>query len=135
MALIKWSDDLSVNVDLFDKHHKKFIDLMNELHDAMSCGKAEEVVGKTVKEMVDYAKYHFGEEERMMRERHYRGYSQHKVEHDKFVKQIQEFSDRLEAGKASISMGVLSYLRDWWVSHILSTDRLYSIVFADERVA
>ncbi|MCP4996607.1 MAG: hypothetical protein GY934_22960 [Gammaproteobacteria bacterium] len=35
MALIEWSQDLSVNVETADTHHKKLISMINSLHDAM----------------------------------------------------------------------------------------------------
>ncbi len=46
MALIEWSQDLSVNVEKADTHHKKLISMINSLHDAMQEGQSTEVLIK-----------------------------------------------------------------------------------------
>lgn len=43
MPLITWSDTLSVKVQQFDDHHKKLIELINQLFNAMMGGKGKDV--------------------------------------------------------------------------------------------
>ena len=85
MSLLAWSDRLSVNIAEIDKQHHKLVDMINELHDAMKSGKAENVLMRIVKEMKEYAATHFALEERYMKGNHYPDYAVHKTEHDKFV--------------------------------------------------
>ena len=61
MAIITWDSSLA--------HVKrigniKLVDLINELHDAMRVGKAKEVMGKVIKELVDYTVQHSLEEKK-----------------------------------------------------------------------
>ena len=46
MAMITWSDNLSVNVGEIDMQHKKLVVMINELYDAMKIGKGKETVQK-----------------------------------------------------------------------------------------
>ena len=43
MALINWNDSFSVNVAVIDQQHKKLVDMINDLNDAMKQGKGKDV--------------------------------------------------------------------------------------------
>lgn len=135
MAYYKWSDELSVNVEAFDKHHRRLVELINELHEAMSKGRGREVVDSVIVELANYTRYHFSEEERLMKQHNHAGYEQHKAEHDAFVKTVEEFIGRLDAGSGTLSISVMSFLVKWLTTHIQKTDKKYSILLADRRVA
>lgn len=128
MAL-QWSEELSVNVKKFDNHHKKLIDLINELHDAMLTGKTQNVLGMTLKVLKDYTKYHFGEEEKLMKVNSYKDYVLHKSEHDNFGIKVSECIEKYEAGRMTVSIELMNFLRDWFVGHIMGTDKKYSQFF------
>lgn len=82
MALIAWSDKLSVQVRQFDEEHKKLIVMVNQLHDAMKEGKGKQVVGDVLNGLISYTKNHFAAEERLMKAHAYPDYEQHKKEHN-----------------------------------------------------
>ena len=44
MALIKWKNEFSVNISAIDTQHKKLIEIINDLHAAMSAGKANDAL-------------------------------------------------------------------------------------------
>jgi len=73
MALITWSEDYSVEVDILDADHVVIISLMNHVDDAKEAGCDERSVGRIVRVLVDYACTHFEREEALM-DRH--GYPQ-----------------------------------------------------------
>ncbi len=135
MAYFDWNDNLSVGVDLFDSHHKKLIDLINELHEAMASGKGMDKVKSTVTELARYTKYHFAEEERQMKAANYSGLSAQIKEHAAFVAQVEDFMAKLDAGSVTISMGVMSFLRNWLTSHIQKTDKQYTPTLAAKKIA
>ena len=81
MAIIKWEQNLSVGVDKFDTHHKKLVDLINKLHDAMSTGKGAETIGSVLDDLIKYTQYHFAEEEKLMTLHKYPDLEKHKAEH------------------------------------------------------
>lgn len=135
MALFLWSDEFKVKVGTFDGHHKRLIDLINQLHDAMSAGKGREAAGQVLHSMIEYTKYHFGEEERLMAKYNYDGLSTHKMEHQKFVARVAEFKERLDKGDSSITVETMRFLKDWLSTHILDTDKKYSGFFNEKGVA
>jgi len=129
MPIMKWNDDLSVNISEIDGQHKKLIDLINTLHDAMLARKGKEVLGSILDELAAYTVYHFSTEENYMKQFEYQGYQIHKNEHEAFVKKVDTVSKEFQEGKLGISMDLMGFLRDWVNNHIKRTDKKYSGFF------
>jgi hemerythrin len=126
MAFYEWQDSFSVGVKEMDDQHKKLIAILNHLHDAMKAGKAAKEIGLIIDEMVDYTKFHFGAEEKLMTEKNYIGLASQKGEHSSFIKKAQEFQNEINSGKMNVSLEVLNFLKEWLTHHILVIDMKYS---------
>ncbi len=129
MAFINWDDKLSVGVKLFDNDHKELIALANRLHDSITVGAQQGVLAPILNELVKYTIYHFGHEEGLMIQYNYPDYDKHKIEHDALIEKVQDFDDQVQAGKTSISLSLISFLKDWLVNHIMITDMEYKAFF------
>lgn len=125
MPIIIWSSDLSVNVAEMDRQHKKLIDLINELFDAMSSGKGKDVIGKILDSLMEYTKTHFASEERMMQIHNYPEQSAQQSEHTKLTKQVMELQGKFKGGSVSITLETMNFLKDWLQNHILQNDKKY----------
>lgn len=126
MALVKWSDEFSVGVFTMDSHHRKLFDLLNKLDDAMVAGKGADIVGGIIKELLDYTRYHFGEEEKLMEKINYSGIAAQKNAHQRFISQIEEYQKKSQEGlEAFLSSGVSRLLTDWLKNHIGGLDKKY----------
>ncbi|MFN3406289.1 MAG: bacteriohemerythrin [Caldimicrobium sp.] len=125
MPFIEWSDRLSTGVKEADEQHKKLVSLVNELYDAMKAGKGKEVIDKCLDELVKYAGYHFNTEETLMSKYGFPELAQHKKEHEAFKGKIKEFLDKKAKGEATLSIEIMTFLKDWLVKHIMGTDKKY----------
>lgn len=134
MALFEWNDSYSVKVGLFDGHHKKLVGMINELHQAMMSRQASAVIEKILDSLVDYTKYHFTEEEKLMKQHGYPGYEQQKKEHENLVSRVVEIQDKLKKGSMSVTLETMAFLKSWLSDHILVSDKKYSQFFADRGV-
>ena len=126
MALLEWSDRLSVNIREIDDQHKSLVEMVNRLHDAMKGGGADSILMGIVDEMKNYAASHFATEEKHMQIHKYPDYAVHKAEHDDFVAKVVQVESDLKAGKCAMSMDILNFLSNWLVKHIKGTDKKYS---------
>jgi len=135
MALITWGPALEIGIEIIDSQHRRMVDLINELNDAVETGRGNEVVGKTLKGLFDYTKTHFRTEEDLLKKHDYDDLDLHCREHRIFTDQVQIYQDRFEAGSLRISSSVLSYLRGWLVTHIGSSDRDYIRTLKDAGVS
>ena len=124
MALMKWSDMLSVKVARFDKEHQNLIDIINDLHEAMMVGKGKEVVASILKRLMDYTSTHFKSEELVLSQYGYPDLAQQKAEHKKFINQLSDIQKQLLENKA-FPTTILCFLRDWLNNHIMKEDKKY----------
>lgn len=126
MDLIAWNDTLSVNIKEINEQHKKLIAMINDLNSAMGSGKGKDVMGQILSGLVEYTKTHFKREEELMQKHQYPGYLNHKALHDSLTKQVVDTMNKFQEGKTIETVEVMSFLKDWLVTHIQNTDRKYT---------
>jgi len=126
MALMTWSDNLSVNIKEIDEQHKKLVGMVNDLHDAMKQGKGNDVTGMVLSGLIQYVATHFAAEEKLMKAHAYPEYLKHKTEHDALTKQAVDLQDQFHGGKPVLTVELMSFLKNWLTNHILGTDKKYS---------
>ena len=134
MPLIQWTDALSVNVKKFDDQHKKLVQYINDLHDAMRAGQGQAAMGPILKNLVDYTKTHFAEEENLMQLHKYPGYLTQKTQHTKLVSEVQRIEKEFASGSKALTIEVMNFLKSWLTDHIQKTDKSYSTFFAEKGV-
>ena len=129
MAIMEWSPTFSVKVKKFDDQHKKLVELVNQLHDAMKSGEGNTVLGVVLQSLISYTSTHFADEEKMMQANGYPDLAKHKAIHQELVKQVLDLQQKYQAGNAVLTMTVLSFLKDWLVKHIQGEDKRYGQYF------
>jgi hemerythrin-like metal-binding protein len=122
MTLITWGSKLSVGHQQIDDQHKKLVQLVNKLNDAMTAGHGRDAIGPTLTELVKYTQYHFATEERLMKAHGYEHSAEHKAEHEKLLRDVGDFKVRFDAGNSMLSIELLRVLRDWLFGHIAGSD-------------
>ncbi|MFZ0137027.1 MAG: bacteriohemerythrin [Candidatus Sulfotelmatobacter sp.] len=125
LPLVTWDSSYSVNVAKCDEDHQKLFSLLNNLHGAMKAGEGREVIQRVVKDLADYTRYHFSQEEMLLSETNYPDLILHKAQHSIFVKKVEKFQSAVKAGDLS-QLEVTEFLKDWLVTHIKQADRQYS---------
>lgn len=124
---VLWKEEYSVKVNDLDNQHKKLFEIVNQLDDYMRKGKGKEILGKVLKDMVDYTKIHFAAEERILRDNNYPDYDQHKAIHAKITEKVSMIHKQYIEGNGShLSIDTMNYLNNWLSKHILGTDQKYS---------
>lgn len=125
MPLKVWNEDLSVGIDAMDEQHKKWIEITNELHDALLGGGSLEALIKIVKEIEDYTHLHFMEEEKLMEGLNYPDLASHKAKHENFKKKVQEIKNDLLSGEIVLGSRVMKVIINWLETHIMDEDKRY----------
>jgi hemerythrin len=126
MAIITWNETFAVNIKMIDDQHKRLIELINVLHDSMKAGKGNDLIGPILSDLLSYTVFHFTTEEKLFQEYAYPEYLRHKKEHDDLTGKVKAFSNDFRAGKISVTIEVMHFLRDWLSNHILGSDKKYA---------
>ena len=126
MPLISWGPQIVVGHPEIDSQHRKLIRIINDLHDAMAKGRGKEVLGRSLVELDEYTRYHFGTEEAVMDENAYNGASGHKLKHRELAGQLATIMTDYRNGKLTVTMETMDFLRVWLTDHIMGMDKKLS---------
>jgi hemerythrin-like metal-binding protein len=126
MAFIDWNPRFSVGSLVLDQQHKALIALINQLHAAMLKGALKEDMQHVFSELVYYTESHFKSEEGLMRQAGYPGLAAHHAQHVEFVAKARDLHAQLRAGRFTVSMDLLRFLKSWLGEHILGADQQYA---------
>ena len=129
MALMEWSEDLSVNVEQIDREHQLLVGMINELNDAMRWGKGKQILGSILDGLIGYAGSHFRTEENYFDKFGYPQANAHKKEHSDFVAKVCALRTGFENGKLGVTIEVLFFMSDWLRNHIEGSDKEYGPFF------
>lgn len=123
---VKWDDKYSVGIESIDDDHRKLFHLINQFETAIRYHTGETFEKQALNDLLDYTRYHFDREEKMLEENGYADIAAHKDEHQKMIAKVDEFfNDYKERGHAALEEAP-GFLRDWLINHINGTDQAYS---------
>lgn len=123
---VKWDDSFSVGIDLIDNDHKKLLDLLNQLQLIAHYKTDEALIDSTFDELIDYTKYHFSREEKLMELNNYPDFEEHKKEHAEMMHQTEQFINEYKIEQSRTIENVITYLKSWLINHINGSDQKYT---------
>jgi hemerythrin len=126
--LVEWDDRYSVGIQLVDDQHKELVNMTNTLYAGCLAGDeaARTYFLEAIHGTVDYVKYHFAAEEKILENVTYPDIFEHKKAHEGFVKKIFEDVKSFQSGKKFIPNVFVRYLKDWILTHIAVEDKKYA---------
>lgn len=120
---ITWTADLDTGITVIDQQHRRIVDYINQLEVAQLAGDRV-LVGQVLDELVDYTLSHFSFEESLQEEAGYQFAKAHKRVHELFVRRVNEYQKRFNAGE-DIAEEVNKLLSAWLINHIKHDDADY----------
>lgn len=118
-----WHDSLATGIDEIDQQHRILVGMLEELRAAYCSKQDYTLLSKIILALSEYTEYHFGTEEKLMRQHNYPYITSHLAEHDEFHSRSVQFLFEFVEDKEELSTHVLHYLSDWLVRHIMGTDK------------
>ena len=124
--LLQWHDDYRVDVVRLDTQHRRLFEQANAILDAIDDGRDGQETQALIAAMIEYARYHFGEEEALMARYHYPEGEAHRTRHAQLMNQLETMRDDVGQSTNPREVDLLPILKDWLVNHILTDDRAYT---------
>ena len=132
--IIIWSKTYATGIELIDNQHKELVNLTNDLYRACLAGKdtANTVFKEAMSRMVEYVRFHFGFEQKILANIKYPDYSKHKKQHESLIRNILKAVKEYEKGVKYIPNNFVRTLKDWVFGHIAVFDKTYSIYILEQ---
>ena len=125
--LIAWTEEMSVGVAILDEDHRRIMKMINMLYLAMQEGKGKQIMTEIIHDLFAYINLYFETEEEMFDQTGYEGGPEQKAEHHKMkTKSLEMKQNFLNAPESVTPIELLVFLKDWWVNHIMHTDKKYA---------
>ena len=123
MSLIKWREEFCINITTVDIQHKTLVDIINRYHTALSLKKDKEQLVGILEELVEYTRYHFRDEEKVMKDIGFEYVQEHRLLHLDLENRAVDYRIRFRNEEEIDSNEFMKFLKDWLVDHMLTEDR------------
>ena len=124
-GMFVWSQRFEFGIQEIDSQHRRLFALANTLDQGLKRGESAQILAGTLMELLRQTEIHFRDEERILQECHYPDLAPHKALHDGFTRKVRQFVADLKQGRGTVSMDLLTFLRDWLYNHILKSDAAF----------
>ncbi len=119
-----WKDDYETGIATIDRQHKTLVGMTTILEEATKA--YEEMThetGEILKDLVDYVKVHFRDEEEVMKKISFPEYSRHVELHKELVNEVRDILLVLKNGGRINNAELLVFLQKWLLEHIITEDK------------
>ena len=123
---ITWKPEYNIGIQEMDDQHMKLVELINNYCHAIVDGASKKEIFSVLDDVVDYAGYHFGDEESLLRKYGYPDYDDHIQIHQQVVSELLYHYKRYKSGVEEESVEIMRFLKNWLIGHIMRQDRKYA---------
>jgi len=126
--MYEMKEEYKTGIKTIDEQHKKLFDLTEMTYQLLkndfTLDKYDKII-HVIEELKEYTKFHFKTEEDYMESIGYKRMFTQKIEHEAFVKQLQDVDlKKIDVDQDEYIIKLLQFLNDWLVEHILEKDML-----------
>ena len=123
MSLIEWREEFCTGIDPVDYEHWELVDLINRLYASVGTTGQDAAVSGFLGDLHDAIAAHFALEEKLMVDRHYRGYAEHKADHERLLDELRDIMEAHDSGGFADCGGYLAdRLEVWFMRHFHTLD-------------
>lgn len=124
MPLIQWSDTFETGHADIDKDHQELVGLINGLHVKLQKTKHDhDEIAEFLDRIYSQVSSHFAVEEKIMLEKNFKDFEEHKLDHDLLLEDIQHILEEFDTGGYDNFETQLSKrLSNWFSVHFRTRD-------------
>ncbi len=124
---MEWTEKLATGISTIDSQHKELFKRINNLVVAIKQQRCRAEIDGMIQFLDDYARVHFSEEEKHMRETSYPGIKEQLESHKQYLAALAELKNqaalpRIQGSSYDLSATTNQVVVDWIVDHIMRLD-------------
>ncbi len=125
---LNWNDSYLMGIPGIDKQHQHFLELFNQLLALIPDDNKARQLSEIIDELESYTHFHFNLEENLMQKASFSEteISNHRVQHQVFVKKVEEFQVASKYNNVVLSEQLIHFMQKWFLSHIKIVDKKYA---------
>jgi len=131
VTLLTWNHDCTVGVRAMDDQHSILMDTLNELRLALMRGRGREQVMEIFDRLLEFTRMHFWSEEQLLEQNQYPLLEDHRAAHHKLMTEMVQRARSLQYGESGQTHQLLNHMRDAYLGHMETVDRLYGVYLND----
>lgn len=128
--MILWKEEYCLGIESIDQQHLQLVEIANRIYQLLKNELIEDkydAIVAIIEELKDYTVYHFKAEEEYMMSIGYKKILSQKVAHNDFLEKMASIDmDKIDNGHNEYLMGMLDFVCEWLVEHIVKEDKLIS---------
>ena len=134
MDILKWRTSYETGVSSMDAQHQRLIGLVNQMYNIMRNNEGNYALDTILQKLSDYAVSHLKDEEALLREHSYPDIDEQELNHAGYLEQMKKLYSELEKDREKATKEIYTFLRFWWINHIVGIDKKYGPFLLKEGV-
>lgn len=125
MDVIKWRESYATGIRSMDAQHQKLIELINQLYKVLREKESYALIEGVLLEMTTYANEHLQSEEGILKANGYPDLADHIAIHQTYRDTLTSITDKSDRKDETAVKDTYTFLRQWWMQHIVIEDNKY----------
>ena len=120
---MKWNSSFAIGIEAIDKQHQNIFEHLLAIENSIAKRDPWHILHFFLIQLADYVKCHLAVEEALLEIIRYPDIAHHRDMHAKLIDRIDELEDQLRQQVSAEKL--VGFFEDWFVRHVLSSDREY----------
>ncbi len=110
-------EDYKTGLNIIDSQARKWVECMNKLYAEFKKKSMAKNVLEAIDELIDYSGYHFGFEDKYMKDFNFGKYDEIKQSHDVFISTLQANRASYAEGETISLIKIISFVKSWMITY------------------
>jgi hemerythrin-like metal-binding protein len=122
---MKWDSSFGIGIETIDNQHKKIFEHLLAIENSVAKRDPWHILHFFLTQLAEYMKFHLAVEEALLEIIKYPNRAEHCDLHAKLIEQMATLENQLQ--KKVSDENLIGFFEDWFVRHVLSSDREYAV--------
>lgn len=133
-SIVDYSQN-KIGLNIIDSQVKKWIEHINKFYSDFKRKATPKVILQSFDELIDYTGYHFGFEDKYLKDFNYTKYDEIKQNHDQFTNTLQKYRADFAEGENIAIIKAITFIKSWMSNYKSTIDAEFISLFKSHGLA